>query len=209
MFYIIIFINFLVCHFLAKISIMVHPLLSRTWSSSSCRRNTRCGCVPTAHVVGVWGNVMNSTNLAGRFPFVLVWLDQLSNPLMRLTRGRLEGMSLFTRESMSWPHSFSSNLLTGCQRRVAYCRRNRGMGRRHPMDRVSCGGPDPKLKADRAIKDEVRPVQLKWDRHHVRGPCPSDPSRRDEISREDHECHSRASVMRGQIKYVADTGQMI
>jgi hypothetical protein len=77
------------------------------------------------------------------------------------------------------------------------------------MDRVNCGGPDPKPKADRAIKDEVRPVQLKWDRHHVRGPCPLDPSRRDEISRVGRECHSRASVMRGQIKFDAYQSQMI
>ena len=65
------------------------------------------------------------------------------------------------------------------------------------MDRVNCGGPDLKLKADRATKDEVRLVQSKWDRRHVRGPCPSDPNRRGEISREDHECHSRASVIKG------------
>ena len=186
---------------------MVHPLLSRTWSCSSCAvtLDVVATFVVNVRVVGVWGNGVNSTNPAGRFSVcsrlacATASVDQLSNPLMRFFTRSFGGESYLHANQWVRPRWFSSgsNLLTGCQRRVAYCRRNRGTGRRHPMDRVNCGGPDLKLKADRATKDEVRLVQSKWDRRHVRGPCPSDPNRRGEISREDHECHSRASVIKG------------
>ena len=108
MFYIIKFINlfFLVCHFLAKISIMVHPLLSRTWSCSSCAvtLDVVATFVVNVRVVGVWGNGVNSTNPAGRFSVcsrlacATASVDQLSNPLMRFfSRGRLEGSRIYTR----------------------------------------------------------------------------------------------------------------